>query len=195
MTTLILLAVTVAASLAAWNNSRWFETGIMRPYWAARGAWHMWFSYGFLHADWNHLIMNGFTLFFFGPVIESVLGTERFLLLYLSAIPISVAPTFWRHRADPDYATVGASGAVSAVLFAFMLYFPFEKIYLMFIPIGIPAWIAAFGFVGYSVWAGKKAVGRVNHDAHLAGALYGWVFVLIVDPTIVDHLRSLIGLR
>jgi membrane associated rhomboid family serine protease len=106
----------------------------------------------------------------------------RFAALYLLGLVVSDVGTYLKHRDDPQYASLGASGAISAVLFAAIVYFPWMELFIIPIPLPIPAPLFAVAYVGYSWWSARQARGRVNHDAHLGGALFGLLFVLLTDP-------------
>jgi membrane associated rhomboid family serine protease len=145
---------------------------------------------GFVHADYNHLIFNMLTLYFFGDsvryVMEQVVGGYTFLIysvLYLSAIVLSSLPAFFKHRDNAYYRSLGASGGVSAILFFTIYYFPWSKIYIMFIPIGVPAILYGILYTLYSYYMAKRGTDNIGHDAHLAGGLYGFLFALLIDPT------------
>lgn len=135
---------------------------------------------GFIHANWSHLIFNGLTLYFFGPNLEQTIGTPHFVALYFIGLVLSSAGTVWKHRNDPNYASLGASGAILAVLFAYIVYYPTQMLYLYF-AIPIPAVLFAFGYLAYTIWASKNPHGGINHDAHLDGALTGLLFVALTD--------------
>src|SRR5690606_1047325 len=148
---------------------------------------------GFAHADVPHLLFNMVTFFFFGVPLERILGTTLFVILYALGLALSPLLSLARHRDNPAYATLGASGAVSAVLFAFVVYFPTTTMIIFPIPIPIPAWLFAVGYLTYSVWASRSNTGRINHDAHLAGALTGVVFVALTDPRALGSLLRSFG--
>jgi membrane associated rhomboid family serine protease len=167
-----------------------------RPTSVASGEWYRLLTGGFLHAGVAHLLFNMITLFFFGPVLEMVLGSVRFAIVYFGAELAAHALTYWRHRDDHAYAAVGASGAISGVIFAFCLFAPLQPIYIMFIPIGIPAILYAVLFVLFSAYAmreGRAGAGaRIAHDAHLGGALGGLILTVILYPSVlVIFLRQL----
>ena len=143
-------------------------------------------THGFIHADWQHLLFNMITLFFFGrfaeQVISAMIGPVGFVLFYLSAIVIAILPTYLRHRHDARYRSLGASGAVSAVLFAFILVQPWSLIFVFFLP--VPAILYGVFFVGYSIWMDRQGGDNTNHNAHLSGAIYGVLFMLLMEPRI-----------
>ncbi|HNP35551.1 MAG TPA: rhomboid family intramembrane serine protease [Woeseiaceae bacterium] len=156
---------------------------VMRPYAVARGQMlDTVITSGFVHGDLSHLIFNAFTFFFFAFPMERFLGSTRFLVLYISGLVLSSLCSVVKHRDNPQYATLGASGAISAVLFAYVIYFPGSKLIIFPLPIPIPAILFAVVYVAYSWWAGKNQQGHINHDAHLCGALSGLLFVLLSDP-------------
>ncbi|MCP9291747.1 MULTISPECIES: rhomboid family intramembrane serine protease [Gracilimonas] len=193
--TLILIAANVVVSLVAlYALPQVFEKGMMMPYRVIReNTWYELISSGFIHAGIGHLFLNMFVLFFFGLVLERSIGREHFIALYLSALVISSLPSLFQHKDNPEFATVGASGAVESVLFGFILLFPLDPIYIMFIPFGIPAIIFGALFLVYSVFASKRE-GRINHEAHIAGAVWGFVYLIIFVPNTVDHFLSVFGL-
>jgi membrane associated rhomboid family serine protease len=135
---------------------------------------------GFIHGDIGHLLFNALTFFFFAPPLEATIGTPRFIALYFIALLLTSIGSLYRQRANPDYSALGASGAILAVLFAFIVYYPTTVLYFMFI-LPIPAVLFAFGYMAYSWWAAKNSRGRIAHDAHLDGALTGLAFVALTD--------------
>ena len=187
MLTLILIAVTVLVTWLAFNNPRLLDRLILWP--PAIDRKHQYdrlLTHGFIHADWQHLLFNMITLFFFGrfaeQVIGSMIGPVGFVLFYLSAIVIAILPTYLRHRHDAQYRSLGASGAVSAVLFAFILVQPWSLIFVFFLP--VPAILYGVFYVGYSFWMDRQGRDNTNHSAHLSGAIYGVLFMLLMEPRI-----------
>jgi len=181
---IVILVVTVAASLAGlYATPAIVERSLFRPYWLLRKQQYASvITSGFVHADLGHLLFNMITFYFFAFPMERVLGTERFCALYLAGLITSHLGTWYKQRHNPDYASLGASGAISAVLFAFIVYFPTQSLFIIPFPLPIPAPLFAIGYVAYSWYSARHPRGRINHDAHLAGALTGLVFVLLTDP-------------
>ena len=187
MLTLILIAVTVLVTWMAFNNPRLLDRLILWP--PAIDRKHQYdrlLTHGFIHADWQHLLFNMVTLFFFGRFAEQemvpMIGPVGFVLFYLSAIVIAILPTYLRHRHDVQYRSLGASGAVSAVLFAFILVQPWSLIFVFFLP--VPAILYGVFYVGYSFWMDRQGGDNTNHNAHLSGAIYGVLFMLLMEPRI-----------
>lgn len=196
MITPALIVVTVAVSLFAWQRPAWLDRLIYWPPAVARGEWWRLLSHGFVHADGPHLAFNMITFYFFGRIMEPVLtgriGSIGFLLFYLAAIVVAMLPSHFRHRRDPHYRSLGASGAVSAVLFAYILLDPWAMLLVFVIP--VPAILFAAVYVIYSIHAMRDPRSRINHGAHLWGGLYGVLFLVVLEPRVVGHfLRTLMA--
>jgi membrane associated rhomboid family serine protease len=167
---------------------------LFRPYDFAQGRnRYTAITSGFVHADLPHLIFNMMSFWFFGLPLERRIGTSAFVALYAAGLLLSLVGTYRKHRNNPDYATLGASGAIAAVMFAFIVYAPTSSLLILPIPFPIPAPLFAVGYVGYSVWSSRQNKGRINHDAHLAGALVGLAFVALTDPTAYVRALAMIG--
>jgi membrane associated rhomboid family serine protease len=193
---LLLIAITAILSWMAFNNRKLADRLILWPPAVDRHRqYDRLITYGFIHADWSHLIFNMITLFFFGGFIESVMVqlTGSYLVypaFYVGALLVSILPSYLKNQKNPNYLSLGASGAVSAVLFAFILIKPWSIILVFFIP--APAIVYAAFYVGYSIWMDKRGGDRINHSAHLAGAAFGVIFMLAMQPSIFSHfLREL----
>lgn len=168
---------------------------MLRPYRTIRRqTWYEVITSGFLHAGIAHLAVNMFVLFFFGVVMEQVLDAFHYLSLYFSALAFSALPSLVRQKDNPNYGTLGASGAVQAVLFSYIFIFPTEKIIIVLLPIPIPAWFFGFAFLAYSVYESKSMRNNVNHEAHIAGALWGILYLLLFVPNSLDHILTIFGL-
>ncbi len=187
--TLAILAVTVLVSWRAFGDRRLLDRLLLWPPAIDRQRqYERLLTHGFVHADWQHLLFNMITLYFFGRHVERMfapyIGAAGFVLFYLSAILVAILPTWLRHRHDPGYRSLGASGAVSAVLFAFILVQPWALIFVFFIP--VPAIVYAVLYIGYSIWMDRRGGDGVNHSAHLWGAGYGVLFTVIMEPRVVE---------
>lgn len=181
--TLITVIITVAISIAAFNNENLVNKLILWPrYMNDPQEYYRLLTSGFIHADWNHLIFNMVSLYFIGSSAESILGMG-FLTLYLTGIIISSLPSFLKHRNNSYYRSLGASGGVAAIMFFFIYFAPWSKLYIIFLPIGIPAILFGVLYLVYEAYMAKKGGGTMNHDAHFWGAVYGLIYALIIDPT------------
>lgn len=196
MITYLIIGITAAVSLAAlYVSPKILEYGMLRPYRTVREkTWYEILTSGFLHAGIGHLLVNMFVLFFFGIVMEQAIGAAQFVALYLTGLIFSSLPSLVKHRDEPGYATLGASGAVESVLFSFIFLFPTEKIMLILLPIPIPAWLFGIAFLAYSVYESKKQIGNVNHEAHIAGAVWGVLYMLLFIPGSLDRFLMSFGL-
>jgi membrane associated rhomboid family serine protease len=192
--TWILVGLTVAVSWLAFERPRLLDRLTLWP--PAIDRHHQYdrlVTHGFVHADWMHLLFNMITLFFFGPLAENfyaqVAGPLAYPVFYLSAIVLAILPTYLRHRRDAHYRSLGASGAVSAVLFTYVLLNPWGMIGVMFIP--CPAILFGVVYLGYSAWADARGGhGNVNHSAHFWGAAYGIAFALVAEPRVGAHFMA-----
>jgi len=192
---LVIFAATIVASLAGlYAKPQIIERSLFRPYWfLRRRQYGTVVTSGFVHADLPHLLFNMVTFWFFAFPLERQIGAARFAVLYFLALAVSDLGTYFKHRGNPEYASLGASGAISAVLFAAIVYFPWMKLFIIPIPLPIPAPLFAVGYVAYSWYSARQSRGRINHDAHLGGALFGVLFVLVTDPAAFSNLLDWLG--
>ena len=194
------LAITAVTSLVSWlafSRPVLMQALVLWPPAVTRGRqYHRFIGYGLVHGDFMHLLFNMVTLFFFGRAMEGFyaryLGEFGFLAFYLSALVVSALPSYLKHRHDPDYMTLGASGAVSALLFAFILLQPWELILVYFVP--VPAIVFAVAYTAYSIYMNRRGGDRINHNAHLAGAAYGVLFTVLMEPRVIAHFLTEMGM-
>jgi membrane associated rhomboid family serine protease len=185
---LLLAAMVLASLLGLFAAPALIERSLFRPYWLLpRREYPTLVTSAFVHADLAHLLFNAFTFWAFAFALERAIGSTRFLALYAFGLLASDAGTWFKHRRDPEYRTLGASGAILAVLFASIVYFPTGSIFILPIPVPIPAPLFALGYLAYTYYAARLARGRINHDAHLSGAIAGLAFVVLTDPAAIEH--------
>lgn len=189
-----IMALTIGISLLGlFRMPQVINKCLFRPYFFLRQKqYDTMILSGFVHADLGHLLFNMVTFYFFAFPLERHLGTLPFVILYFVGLVASHGCTYWKHRNNPEYASLGASGAISAVLFAYIVYFPTTTLMIIPIPIPIPAVLFAVGYVAYSYWASTQSRGHINHDAHLCGALSGIAFVAATNPGAFADLLSIL---
>ena len=195
--------VTCTVSLLCFNGRLDFNALKFNAYevWH-RKQWHRMLTYGLVHSGWGHLLFNMLTLFFFGKVVEqyfaaafgSTAGTVLYLVLYVSALAVSTVADLLKFKNDYSYNAVGASGAVSAILFASILFEPRMGIYIFMIPIPVPGYIFAPLYLLYCWYMARRNIDNIGHSAHFWGAVYGLVFPLLCRPDIFSHFLSQLGL-
>jgi membrane associated rhomboid family serine protease len=139
---------------------------------------------GFLHVDWMHLGFNMYALYLFGSIVTSNLGIPNFLIIYFGSLFTGSLYSLHFHKKEPYYSAVGASGAVSGIIYASILLYPEMELFLLFIPVPIPGYIFGVGYLLYSIYGMKKQLGNVGHSAHLGGAMGGFALTLILKPAL-----------
>lgn len=193
--TLIIVIITTIISISAFSNARLMEDLIFYPpAITRRNQWYRFFSCGLIHADWGHLIFNMLSLYLFGKIVEDKFleifgqtGKFLYLLLYVLALFFSLLPTFGKHKDSYHYRSLGASGAVSAVIFAGIIFYPLVGISLFFIPIFVAGFIFGFLYLLFTTMMDKRGGDNINHSAHLYGALFGVAFTIITCNTIEHY--------
>ncbi|MDD2938300.1 MAG: rhomboid family intramembrane serine protease [Proteiniphilum sp.] len=194
MITTIIIIITSLISIKAFKDDALLSKIIFHPPAVKQGGWYRLFTYGVAHADYTHLIFNMFTLYFFGMDIERVLksafgltnGAISYIFLYISALLVSIIPTYFKHKNDSSYYGLGASGAVSAIIFSYVLINPMNFMGIMFIPIMLPAFLFGLVFILISLALEKKQFGGINHSAHITGGIYGIIYMVAVFFVFAD---------
>jgi membrane associated rhomboid family serine protease len=190
-----ILALTVATSaLGLTGVPSIIERNLLRPFEVVnQHVYSPIVTCGFVHGDFGHLLFNMLTLYFFGPGLERTIGTPKFVALYFIALVVSSVGTVIRHRRDRNYASLGASGAIVGVLFAYICYYPTRMLYVFF-SLPIPAMLYAVLYLGYTWWAARNMRDGINHDAHFDGAITGLAFVVITDAGAIGHaIEQIVG--
>lgn len=190
--TYVLIGITVLISFYAFNQPQVMGQLIMNPYTVnSRNQYYRFVTSGFIHNDHMHLIFNMISLYFFGSVMERVfgavfgtLGPVYYVGLYILAIIVSDLPSYFKNRHNPGYNSLGASGGVSAIIFAFILFLPTQDICLYF-ALCLPGFILGTLYVIYSYYQGKRGGDNINHDAHLYGALFGVIYCVVLLPSVL----------
>lgn len=191
MVAIIIIVVTCLVSIPAFSNKDFFYRFDFAPYSIEeRKEYYRFVTHAFLHGDWTHLFFNMFVLYTFGSVLQSYFelylgskGIFYFILLYFGGIVFAILPTFRKHKNNPSYHSIGASGAVSAVLFSYIIFSPMAELRLMIFPFfPIPAIVLGVAYLAYEQYQSKRNSSNINHDAHITGALFGIAFTLITVP-------------
>lgn len=191
--TFFLITSVVLVSFLAWSHEPILRALALTPFKVRRDRQlYRLLTAGWVHKDISHLAVNMMSLYFFTEHVTRVLRAPRLLLLYMSAVVVAFIPTTLRHMRNPDYHSLGASGAVAAVMFSAVLLNPKLKLALMVLPIPVPGIVFAVGYLAYSVWHSYTSRDGINHDAHLSGAVYGAALTYFFEPARVERaLKSL----
>ena len=193
--TLVICIVTFLISYQAFNNRNIIES--LKHYPVAEHQnkeYYRMLSSGFVHGGWVHLLINLFVLYQFGPIVETILqqlfgtimGPVIFLFMYLTTIIVADLPSFFKHKSNPSYAAIGASGAVSGVVFIYILFFPWTSLSLYGI-IPFKAIVGGIAYLIYSSWASNNRNDGIDHSAHFYGAIYGILFMIVIYPKVISH--------
>ncbi|WP_159023795.1 rhomboid family intramembrane serine protease [Formosa sp. L2A11] len=194
LVTIVIIAANVIISLKGFNDFGFFEKYKFQVGAINSGEKIRMFSSGFLHVDMSHLFFNMFTLYFFSDVVVSYLGNFNFIVVYLVSLVLGSLLSLYFHKNEYEYSAVGASGAVTGILYSAILLEPNMSLYMYFIPIPIPAYVFGIGYLLYSIYGMKNRVGNIGHDAHFGGAIGGYVTTLILLPALFKTDLLMIGL-
>lgn len=184
--TLVIIAANVIISLKGFSDFSFFEKYKFNIAGIRKGEQIRMFTSGFLHVDYTHLLFNMLTLYFFAGVVIGAVGVVKFCLIYFASLLVGNLLSFYFHKDEYHYSAVGASGAVTGVLYSAILFYPDMGLYLFFIPIAIPAWIFGILYLLYSIYGMKSRHGNIGHDAHFGGAIAGYVLTLAFVPLLFE---------
>ena len=195
--TLIIIIITVLVSIAAFTNDKIYNDLIFDPPAVTYNKqWYRFITCGLIHADYGHLFFNMYAFYMFGDSVEASFiqvfqtkGKLLYLLLYVTSLFACLLPTYLKHKTDEYYRSLGASGAVSAVIFAYIMLNPLQKIGLIFLPPqwGLPAFVFVLLYIIISSYLDKRGGGKINHSAHIFGGLYGIAFLIATSYLLSDY--------
>ncbi|MGJ8665791.1 MAG: rhomboid family intramembrane serine protease [Patiriisocius sp.] len=185
--TLVIIAANVLISMKGFNDQYFFDKYKFNIAAIKKGEQLRMATSGFLHADFNHLLFNMLTLFFFAPIVVVYVGAVKFVAIYLASLLLGSLLSFYFHKDEPYYSAIGASGAVTGILYAAILFEPSMNLYLFFVPIPIPAWLFGVAYLLYSIYGMKSRAGNIGHDAHFGGAIAGYVMALVFMPSVITN--------
>lgn len=184
--TLVIIIVNVLFSLKGFNDFSFFEKYKFNIAGIRRGEQIRMLTSGFLHVDFTHLLFNMLTLYFFAGIVIAYVGVLKFVLIYIASLIVGNFLSYYFHKDEYHYSAVGASGAVTGILYSAILFYPDMGLYIFFIPIAIPAWIFGLLYLLYSIYGMKSRLGNIGHDAHFGGAIAGYVLTIAFVPSLLD---------
>lgn len=198
--TLVIIIVTTLVSLGGFSNHKIIDDLIFYPpAISERNQWYRFITCGVIHADWGHLLFNMYALYIFGAgqnksgveyIFREIYGDKGpilYLVMYIVALAVCLIPTYTKHKDDYGYRSLGASGAVSAVVFAYILFYPVSGMGIIFLPLFIPGFLFGALYLLLSSWFAKKGHGNINHSAHIWGAVFGVAFIIVACRLFSDY--------
>jgi membrane associated rhomboid family serine protease len=190
-----IFVITIGITLLAFSNDRLYSELTLHPYSVARGekVWTV-ITSGLIHRDWSHLLFNMLSYYFFAFQLESIIGHWQFALLYIASLILSDLPTIGKHKEDYWYRSLGASGAISAVVFSYILFNPMSRMIIFPLPIPIPAILYGVLYLVYCAYASRQSNDSINHDAHFFGALSGIMITILLYHEVVPLFIRQLGL-
>ena len=189
-----LIVVNVLISIKGFSDPVFFDRYKFQVQGVLRGEKIRMLASGFLHVDWLHLGFNMYALYLFGKVVDSSFGTINFVLIYFASLLAGSMYSLHQHKRDPYYSAVGASGAVSGVIFSSIMLYPSMELIMLPIPVPIPGYVFGIGYLLYSIYGMKNQVGNVGHSAHLGGAIGGYLITLVLRPSVISNHTIMVGL-
>ena len=184
--TIVIIAANVVISLKGFDDRSFFERYKFNVGSIRRGEQIRMFSSGFLHADTTHLFMNMFTLYFFADTVVNGLSNIYFTIIYIASLIFGNLLSLYFHKDEYWYSAIGASGAVTGILYSAILLRPDMSLYMFFVPIPIPGYVFGIGYLLYSIYGMKNRIGNIGHDAHFGGAIGGYLITLILKPSLLE---------
>lgn len=182
-----IFALTLVVSLLAFASDDLYSKFILHPYSLSRGeGWYTIITSGLIHRDWAHLFFNMMSYYFFAFILEGYLGHWQFGVLYIGSLILSDLPTIAKHKNDFWYRSLGASGAISAVIFSLIMFSPMTPMGLIFLPVRIPAILFGILYLVYCVYASRNNADGINHDAHFYGAISGIGITIILNHNVIQ---------
>ena len=194
LVTIVIIGANALLSYKGFEDYGFFERYKFNVGAIRRGEQIRMFSSGFLHVDWMHFFVNMFTLYFFADIVVQYLGNLNFIIVYIASLVLGSLLSLYFHKDEYHYSAVGASGAVTGILYSAILLEPSMSLYMFFIPIPIPAYIFGIGYLLYSIYGMKQRIGNIGHDAHFGGAIGGFIVTLMLQPSIFQTDLLMIGL-
>ncbi len=189
-----LIIANVLMSIKGFNDPVFFDRYKFQVQRVLGGEKIRMISSGFLHVDWLHLGFNMYALYLFGKVVDSSFGTLNFVLIYFASLLAGSMYSLYQHKKEPYYSAVGASGAVSGVIFSSIMLYPSMELIMLPIPIPIPGYVFGIGYLLYSIYGMKNQVGNIGHSAHLGGAIGGYLITLVLRPSVIANHTIMVGI-
>lgn len=193
--TLVIIIITSLVSIGGFSNQKIIDDLIFYPPAVSQNnQWYRFITCGLIHADILHLILNMYGLYLFGKNVEIAFmsmfgeyGGMLYVAMYVTALIVCLLPTYKKHKGNFYYRSLGASGAVSAVIFCFILLFPTQRLLFLFLPIPLPGFLFGLIYLGLSYWSERRQADNINHSAHIWGALYGLAFLIVTAQLLSDY--------
>jgi membrane associated rhomboid family serine protease len=192
--TIVIIAANILISYKGLGDYGFFERYKFNVGGIRRGEQIRMISSGFLHVDTTHLLFNMLTLYFFADVVIAYIGSFNFIIIYVASLILGNLVSLYFHKDEYHYSAVGASGAVTGILYSAILMEPDMSLYMFFIPVPIPAYVFGIGYLLYSIYGMKKQLGNIGHDAHFGGAIGGYAVTLILAPWVFESHLLMVGL-
>ncbi|APG64190.1 rhomboid family intramembrane serine protease [Tenacibaculum todarodis] len=189
---LLIIIATILVSLKGFKDFSFFDTYKFQVGKILGGEKLRMLTSGFLHADWLHLGFNMYALYLFGGIVVNNLGNTSFLIIYFGSLLIASMYSLHYHKKEPYYSAIGASGAVSGIVYSAIMLYPDMELIMFPLPIPIPGYIFGVGYLLYSIYGMKKQLGNIGHSAHLGGAMGGFILTIVLFPQIVSINKTMI---